>query len=176
MDLRAALKEQLHAGLNMLRQCVEKCPDDLWTSGSHPRPYWRIAFHAAFFTQLYLGQNEAAFQKWPGCREDSHRLWDDPANLEPYELPAEFEPYRQKEMVSYIAFIDGLVDPTLETLDLDSAETGFRWYENMSKLSHELMNLRHIQGHVGQLSELLMARGIDIDWIAKAADLHDSSY
>ena len=38
----------------------------------------------------------------------------------------------------------------------------------MSKLSHELMNLRHTQGHVGQLSELLMARGIDTDWTSKA--------
>lgn len=38
----------------------------------------------------------------------------------------------------------------------------------MSKLSHELMNLRHTQGHVGQLSELLMARGIDTDWISKS--------
>lgn len=38
----------------------------------------------------------------------------------------------------------------------------------MSKLSHELMSLRHIQGHVGQLSELLMRDDIDTDWIGKA--------
>jgi len=39
----------------------------------------------------------------------------------------------------------------------------------MSKLSHQIMNLRHIQGHVGQLSELLMAKGIDTDWTAKSS-------
>jgi hypothetical protein len=176
MDLRAALKEQYHAGLAMLRQCVEQCPGDLWTSGTHPRRVWRIAFHAAFFTQLYLGQNEAAYQPWPDRREDSHGRWGDPANLEPYELPAEFEAYQRKEMLEYIAFIDALINPTLDALDLDAAETGFSWYKNMSKLSHELMNLRHLQGHVGQLSELLMARGIDTDWIARAGDLYDSSY
>jgi hypothetical protein len=60
MDLRAALKEQYHAGLAMLAECVEKCPDDLWTSGTHPRTFWRIAFHAAFFTHNYLVQDEAA--------------------------------------------------------------------------------------------------------------------
>jgi hypothetical protein len=38
----------------------------------------------------------------------------------------------------------------------------------MGKLSHQILNLRHLQGHVGQLSELLMARGIDIDWVSKA--------
>ncbi len=54
-------------------------------------------------------------------------------------------------------------------MDLDSDSTGFSWYPNMTKLSHELMNLRHIQGHVGQLSELLMARGIDVNWIGRRA-------
>ena len=60
-----------------------------------------------------------------------------------------------------------MIDPTVDQLDLASDETGFSWYKNMSKLSHQLMNLRHMQGHVGQLSELLMARGIDTDWVAQ---------
>ncbi len=51
---------------------------------------------------------------------------------------------------------------------LAAGETGFSWYPSMSKLSHELMNLRHLQGHVGQLSELLMAHGIDTDWVARS--------
>jgi hypothetical protein len=37
----------------------------------------------------------------------------------------------------------------------------------MSKLSHQLMNLRHIRGNMGQLSELMMAKSIDTDWVAK---------
>ena len=31
-------------------------------------------------------------------------------------------------------------------------------------LARHLMTLRHLQGHVGQLSELWLARGIDVDW------------
>ena len=65
MELRQALMEQYHAGLAMLAECVAKCPEGIWLKGEHPRTFWRIAFHAAFFTQLYLGQNEAAFQPWP---------------------------------------------------------------------------------------------------------------
>jgi hypothetical protein len=176
MDLHIALKEQFHAGLAMLRQCIELCPEDLWTVGAHPRQYWRVVFHAAFFTQLGIGKDVQAFRKWPGCREDSHRLWDDPAYLEPYELPEGFPLYSGEQMLDYVAFIDQLVDSTIDSLDLESNETGFPWYDNMSKLSNVLMTLRHLQGHVGQCSELLMARGIDIDWIAKAASLNDSSY
>ena len=43
MELREALKEQYHAGLAMLAECVEKCPDALWLQGEPPRYFWRIA-------------------------------------------------------------------------------------------------------------------------------------
>lgn len=168
MDLRQALKEQYHAGLAMLDQCVERCPDDLWTSGAPPRLFWRIAFHTVFYTHLYLVQNEAAFRPWPHHRKDCDRLWYEPSEHEPYELPENTEPYRPSDIRAYIAFVDALIDPTLDTLDLAAPDTGFPWYKDMTKLSHELMNLRHLQGHVGQLSELLMARGIDTNWVSKA--------
>jgi hypothetical protein len=172
MDIRQALKEQYHAGLAMLTECVEKCPDEnennLWLAGQHPRTFWRISFHAAFYTHLYLGQNEAAFAPWPGRKEAIHHgLWEQPAEVEPYELPENAMVYSKAEMLAYIAFIGGLVDTTVDNLDLDSEETGFSWYKNMTKLSHQLLNLRHLQGHVGQLSELLMAREIDINWVSK---------
>jgi len=172
MGLRLALKEQYHGELVMLAECVAKCPDDMWLEGEHPRTFWRIAFHAAFFTHLYMGQNEEAFAPWPGRREGIHHgLWQQPSEVEPYELPEGAEVYQRNEILDYIRFVDALVDPTVDQLNLDADETGFSWYKNMSKLSHELMNLRHIQGHVGQLSELLMARGIDTDWVAKSRGL-----
>ena len=165
MKLRQALKGPYHAGLAMLAACVEKCPEEMWLEGKHPRTFFRIAFHAAFFTHVQMGQNEAAFQPWPRRREGIHEgLWEDPSQVEPYELPEGAESYGRSEMLDYIRFVDGLVDPTLDQLDLDSDETGFSWYQNMSKLSQQLMNLRHLQGHVGQLSERLMAKGIDTDW------------
>lgn len=172
MELREALKEQYHAGLAMLAECVEKCPEELWREGRHPRTFWRIAFHTAFFTHLYLGQNEAAFQPWPGRRAGiHHRLWDEPARVEPYELPEGAPSYEKAEIRDYIRYVDALIDPTVDALDLAADETGFSWYPNMGKLSHEFMNLRHLQGHVGQLSELLMARGIDTDWVGRSRGL-----
>src|SRR4051794_32581941 len=172
MELRQALKEQYHAGLSMLAECVEKCPEGLWLEGRHPRTFWRIAFHAAFFTHLYLGQTEEAFRPWPGQREGIHvSLWHEPGQVESYELPEAAEIYHRNEILDYIRFVDELIDPTVDQLNLDSDETGFSWYPNMSKLSHQLMNLRHTQGHVGQLSELLMARGIDTDWVGASGGL-----
>ncbi|MEO7715525.1 MAG: hypothetical protein ABIY70_04945 [Capsulimonas sp.] len=172
MEIQQALKEQYHAGLAMLAQCVENCPEDLWLEGAHPRTFWRIAFHAAFFTHLYMVQNEAAFQPWPGRREGIHQgLWSSPSDVEPYELPEGADIYQKTEMLDYIRFVDGLVDSTVDQLDLDTDDAGFAWYKNISKMSHQLMNLRHIQGHVGQLSELLMQKEIDIDWISQSPGL-----
>ncbi|MES2464020.1 MAG: hypothetical protein V4671_25900 [Armatimonadota bacterium] len=169
MILRQALQEQYHAGLAMLADCVEKCPDDLWNSGTHPRTYWRIALHAAYYTHLYLGQSEEAYQPWPERPHSSPELWEKPGYVEPYELPEDVTPYTKQQVLAYIAYIDRLIDPTIETLDLEATETGISWYKNMSKLSHQLLNLRHLQGHVGQLSERLMAREVDIDWMSKAS-------
>lgn len=165
--LRQALKEQIHASLAMLAQCIERCPDDLWGSGTHPRAFWRITFHAVFYAQLYMGQNEAAFQPWPGHREDVAALLNGAAEIEPYEFPKETIPYTQKEMLGYLAHVDSQVDSTVDALDLETFDSGFSWYRNIGKLSHELLSLRHTQGHLGQLSELLMARGIDTDWISR---------
>jgi hypothetical protein len=37
----------------------------------------------------------------------------------------------------------------------------------MTKLEHEILSIRHLQGHVGQISERLMEAGIDLDWISR---------
>lgn len=66
-------------------------------------------------------------------------------------------------MRAYLNRIDASVDEKVDGLDLSSPDPGFSWY-SIPKLDHQLLNLRHLQGHVGQLSELLMAKGIDIDW------------
>jgi len=168
MEVRTALKEQYHAGLAMLAQCLDRCPDHLWTAGEYPRTYWRIAYHAIYFTHLYLGQDEGSFQPWPERKDEFPEMWRKPWELEPYELPEEAGLYSQRELRKYLEFVDQLIDPTVDGLDLDTSESGFGWYKNISKLSHQIMNVRHVQGHVGQLSELLMAHGIDLNWVARS--------
>ncbi|MEQ1932961.1 MAG: hypothetical protein ABL962_03650 [Fimbriimonadaceae bacterium] len=97
MDLRSALKEQYHASLTMLADCIEQCPEDLWTTPNPRcedgdriifRSFWRIAFHTAYFTHLYLGQGESSFQPAPSNlavrkREDLEAMWQEPGDIEP---------------------------------------------------------------------------------------------
>lgn len=162
----------------MLDECIEKAPDDLWcgpgSNGVAERAFWRIAWHALYFTHCYLVQETADFNasavEWPEAIRKKLGVNSEQSatEVEPYELPHNAIPVTRQEMRDYVRYLGGLVAPTIASLDLDRQDTGFHWYPDMTKLSHELMNLRHLQGHVGQLSELLMTRGIDISWIARA--------
>ncbi len=164
MGLERALAGQFRAGLAMLRECVELCPDELWaaTVDKPPRTFWRIAYHAAFYTHLYLSPNFEGFKAW-----DRH-VWHAMMTFaqEGEDPPPEGEAYTRDELVEYIDLLSERMDGVIESLDLDSPESGFSWYENFPKIDHVLLTLRHLGVHVGQLQELLFARGIDPDWVS----------
>lgn len=169
MDIRSALKEQYQAGLAMLADCIQKCPDDLWLSGQPQRETWRIAAHAAYFTHLYGEQGVDQFEPWPGRPQDDSRIL---AEWEPYEIPESFQPLTREQVHSYVGWIAARLDSVVDGLDLEREDTGFPWYPNMSKLSHQLLNIRHLAVHLGQLQELLFARGFDLNWVGKGTAEH----
>src|SRR3569833_2990900 len=127
--------------------------------------------HAVYYTHHYKGQSGDDLIPWPAAPSTYATLWDWEHGLEPSDLPEDVTPLPRTSMLDYITFVDNLVDATVEGLDLDTDSAVFPWYPNISKLSLELMNLRHIHGHIGQLSELLMSRGIDIDWVGRASSM-----
>jgi hypothetical protein len=161
-EIKRALKGQYHAGLAMLRQAVEKCPEDLWLAGTHPRNTWRIAYHALYYTHLYLQTREEAFVPWAKHREHVPALWDDEL-----ESPPVVPPYSKADILEYLELVDAGVDGWVEALDLASQDPGFWWYK-IPKLDHQILNVRHLGGHVGQIWELVFSRGIDLDWVTSA--------
>ena len=148
---RSVLKNQYHAALAMLREAVGRCPADEWSNADHENAFWQVAYHTLFFTHLYLQRDEAAFQ-----RSAQHRGDDD---------GIEGAPCTQAQVLEYWSFCDRLVDDAVDALDLDRAESGFSWYR-ISKLEHQLVNLRHIQHHGAQLADrLCSAADIGIRWV-----------
>ncbi|MGB2820123.1 MAG: DinB family protein [Phycisphaerae bacterium] len=163
MDIKTALKSQYHAALAMLRQAIERCPEALWTAGGHPSPYWQIAYHTLFFTHLYLQPNEEAFSPWEHHREEYQFLEALP--WPPHDRPNIREPYTASQVTAYWQVCDAMIDAGVDRLDLDAADCGFSWYD-ISKLEHQIMNVRHIQHHAAQLADRLRsAADIDLDWI-----------
>ncbi len=177
MEVRRALAEQYHAALAMLQDCIQKCPEKLWSNPDPPfdegdriihRAFWRIAYHAVYFTHLYIGPSVAEFKPWPDRRPGYFdAMWLEGWEIEPFEFPADAVPISKAELLAYVKYLDGQMDVLLEVVDLESPESGVPWYKNFPKLNHELLTLRHLQGHVGQLSEILHSNGVDTQWISR---------
>ena len=58
MDIPAILISQYLASLEMLKQSITLCPDALWDAAGDKNKSWQTAYHALFFTHLYLGESE----------------------------------------------------------------------------------------------------------------------
>lgn len=162
MTMQTVLKSQYHASLAMLLEAIEGCPAELWTSDAYTNSTWQIAYHTLFYTDLYLQANEAAFTPWEHHRPEHHHFGPaaDPASP--------IIPYSQAEVTAYWRRCDAMIDAAVDRLDLSAASSGFPWYP-ISKLEHQLVNLRHIQHHTGQLADRLrQVAGRGVEWIGAA--------
>src|SRR5437763_7327558 len=97
--VRDALKNQYHAALAMLRQAVERCPEDFWLRGE-PVAYWQVAYHAAFYTHLYLQPGEKDFVAWELHREEYNFLGSLP--WPPHRAPQIDDPYTKAQVLEYV--------------------------------------------------------------------------
>jgi hypothetical protein len=142
----------------MLREVIERCPDDQWTEGKYPREFWRLAYHTLFYTHLYLEVREADFKHWA----------KDPRVGGNYPNPDD-PPLSKADLLEYCDIVDARVEPQLALIDLDSPDAGFPWYD-IPKLDHQVLSIRHIQEHGGQLRDRLLERDDypeeHLDWIS----------
>jgi len=168
--ISGVLKSQYHAALAMLRQAIEKCPNELWYSKDQTNAFWQTAYHTLFFAHLYLSPNSVAFIPWKHHQrnvqhEDGQTGPADPNST----LPLLPEPYTREQVLEYCAFCDGIVNDAVDAMDLLSPESGFYWYK-VSKLEHQIINIRHTQAGAAQLAGRLRAKlNIGLDWIGSGA-------
>lgn len=152
MTVKEIIKSQYWASLEMLRGAVTRCPDSLWDNQADINRFWQVAYHALYYTHLYLQPNEQAFVPWAKNKVGSHRL------------EKEAEPYRKEEILEYLEICREQVETQVSALDLE-APSGFEWLP-FNKLELQLYTIRHIQQHTGELSERLSATGgIEVQWV-----------
>jgi len=161
MNIKPIIKSQYHAALDMLRQVIANCPDPVWLSRTPKNHFWRVAFHALFYTHLYLQPAEKDFVPWPKHRDQSQFLGTVP--WPPHDQPKIGPPYTKEELLEYLDFCHAEADARVDALDLEGP-SGF-WWLPFDKTELQFYNIRHLQHHTGELSDRLCNEGIELDWV-----------
>src|SRR6478609_4596961 len=132
---------QFEAALAMLKQCLERCPAELWESKIAGLTVRQVAYHTLFFVDYYL-DSEAAF-----TLRDLHHAGGD--EREPANSPG-------LDQAATLAYVTICHDKLLATLRDETEASllepaGFSWLP-FSRAELHLYNLRHVQHHAGQIS------------------------
>jgi hypothetical protein len=143
--VKEILTGQYEASLAMINQCIEACPPEHWEGTIANGTFRWVAYHALFFTDLYLSPNEHTFE----LSELHDRGGDE---RQPVATPG----LSKDDMLTYIPLCRQKIYESLsaETEESLAGPSGFSWYK-ITRGEMHLVNIRHIQHHTGQLSAYL---------------------
>lgn len=155
--------QQFGAAIDMLDNAINTCPDDLWEAQVQDDPddqrygqFWFIAYHALFWTDLYLTGTSHGFKP--------------PAPFVRDGLPD--EPYTKAEVLVYLKHCRNRCKSVITSMTDEQAIRicTFEWVE-VTFFELQIYSLRHAQEHAAQLG-LVLARNnaSDLDWVTVAQD------
>jgi len=158
MEMIKAIIDQYWAALEMLKQVITQCPAGRWNDPNSRKKFWQAAYHALYYTHLYLHTSMNDFKPWAKHRKEYRDPWPN---------PEVYEPCSREAMLEFLELCRQMVDINVSTQNLD-APSGFDWLP-FSKLELQLYNMRHVQHHAAELIEWLGAiEGIEVDWVSTA--------
>jgi hypothetical protein len=133
---------QFEAALAMLKQCVERCSDELWETKVAQLTARQLAYHTLFFVDFYLTPSEHEF-----TLRDLHQEGGD--EREPVNSPG----LPRAETLAYVLICLEKLRTTIasETEESLRGISGFSWCK-FTRMEMHVYNLRHVQHHAGQLS------------------------
>jgi hypothetical protein len=162
MDLYGTIQSQYQAALQMLGQAIAICPESLWDNDADRSRFYQVAYHALFYTHLYLQPTIADFVPWEGHKRGYE-------SLDPDRAPERAASFTKQDLVAYHELCREQVRSQVPALDLD-APSGFEWLP-FNKLELQFYNIRHLQHHTGQLCERLRTRAdLGVDWVGARHD------
>lgn len=163
---KTLIAQQYEAAFCMLARCVDRCPETGWNEPVASLKFCQAAFHAVFFTDLYLGPDVTALREQP-----FHRLhvsiFADYEELEPRRQQALYEkPFIQ----AYLAHCRDKAARVIaaETNESLAQRAGFDWLK-FSRGELHVCNIRHLQHHAAQLSlRLRIDYDEQIPWVGSS--------
>jgi uncharacterized damage-inducible protein DinB len=168
INWRTIIWQQFGAAIDMFKNAINACPDELWheclweTAPKSPvfSQFWYIAYHNLFWLDLYLTGAEEGF------------VPPSPFTLieQDEDGPLPERPYTKAELQGYLDGCRQRCQFTIETLTDEAAQRRCRFgWGKVSFAELLLYNLRHVQEHTAQLNLCLGQHGYDAsDWVPQA--------
>lgn len=163
--LAHGLASQLLAGLYMLKDCINRCPEKEWHERHEDHPFSQVVFHTLIDCDYHLCDDDGEFKEQIFHRQNRASFGD-------YEelddrIPQQFH---ERDFINrYYEHCREKVVSAMETKtndDLIVPNADVR--KNMTKLERYVNLIRHLQHHTAQLGlRLQFTTGKDMDWIAR---------
>jgi hypothetical protein len=166
--LKQLVAHQYDASLGMLYLCVARCPVQCWNERVANWKFCQAAFHAVFFTDLYLQPAEDLEAFKGQAFHVEHR--SDFRDYEELEDRPQVLLYDKPFVLDYLRYVRRKARDTAarETADVLEGPSGFHW-RPCSRAELHVSNIRHIQHHAAQLGlRLRLGADLDIPWLSHA--------
>ena len=141
--IQEELWKQFGAGLDMLSDSIQSCPDSIWQSDKR---FSQLVFHTLFFLDYYLTQEPIGFSP---PSKFSYSEFDEEPEIVIYPK-IDLTDYLDSCSVKARSFIFSLNEAQLKKRWINESKT-----MDFSMLEILLYNQRHVQHHIGQLNLLL---------------------
>lgn len=164
MNISESFRSQYAAALEMMRHAIQHCPDFAWDDERYGNRSWHIAYHALFYAALYLSPGEDVAEMWEKARP--HHQWLSKSAWTPELGGNVVIPYSKVELLEFTDYIESRLATAFDQTPYD-APSGFSWI-SFNRFQLHIYNLRHLQHHIGQLSERVrQTSGQGTGWVGR---------
>ena len=159
------LASQLLAGLDMLKDCIDRCPSKEWNESHNDYPFSQVVFHVLSDCDYNLCDNEEEMKEQTFHRENRESF----ADYEDHEDRTPPSVYEREFIARYYDHCRKKVAAVIETkaraeLEVPNADV----YKNMTKAERYVNCIRHMQHHAAQLGlRLQFLTGKEMEWISR---------
>lgn len=153
------IKSQFGASLDMLKNAINECPENVWGDKAGFQEFWYIAYHTLFFLDFYMSEKEEGFE--PLAPFTLSEL--DPAGIFPDRV------YEKGELLTYLNYGRDKAEARIDGLTESTAFVRCKFKRpELTAAELILYTMRHVQHHAAQLNLLLRQKTDSAPrWVAK---------
>jgi hypothetical protein len=164
-ELVFGLKSQLLSCLEMLKDCIDRCPIEEWNEAHSDYPFCQVVFHALFDCDLNLSNNEIELKNQEFHIENRKEF----GNYEELDDKIKNSIYTNSFILKYYSHIINKVNSIFyvyENIDLFIPKSDY--YKSMTQMERIINCIRHTQHHAAQLGlRLQLITKKEMEWIGK---------